>query len=147
MWFDSQSSNIFFHDFYIPLIVFFFILFKKNFKKIFYRLPYQITILWIIISILKSLRLVIYTIEFASEFCVDFACQILPSKVTYKLLESRRNLEIESEFRCKFDSRWPTLLILVLVFLILELCNKVTKFQQSKAVALVAPDWFIVQMY
>ena len=45
LWFDSQSSNIFFHEFYIPLIVFFFILFKKILKNIFYRLPYQITIL------------------------------------------------------------------------------------------------------
>ena len=27
LWFDSQSSNIYFHEFYIPLIVFFFILF------------------------------------------------------------------------------------------------------------------------
>ena len=33
LWFDSQSSNIYFHEFYIPLIVFFFILFLKNFKK------------------------------------------------------------------------------------------------------------------
>ena len=32
LWFDSQSYNIFFHEFYIPLIVFFFIFFKK-FKK------------------------------------------------------------------------------------------------------------------
>ena len=58
----------------------------------------------------QTLRLVIYTIEFASEFCVEFACRILPSKATYKLSESRRNLEIESEFQSKFDSRWPTLL-------------------------------------
>ena len=27
-----------------------------------------------------------------------------------RLSESRRNLEIESEFQSKFDSRWPTLL-------------------------------------
>ena len=52
-----------------------------------------------------ALRLVIYTIEFASEFCVEFVCRILLSKVTNKVSESRRNLEIESQFRRKFDSR------------------------------------------
>ena len=56
------------------------------------------------------LRLVIYTVEFVSEFCVEFVCRILLSKVTNKVSESGRNLEIESEFRRKFDSRWPTLL-------------------------------------
>ena len=57
-----------------------------------------------------SIRLVIYTIEFASEFCVEFACRILLSKITNEVLESRRNLKIESEFQRKFDNRWPTLL-------------------------------------
>ena len=56
-------------------------------------------------STFGSLRLVIYTIKFASEFCVEFVCRILLSKVTNKVLESRRNLEIESKFRHKFDSR------------------------------------------
>ena len=52
---------------------------------------------------LTTIRLVIYTIE--------FACRILLSKITNKVLESRRNLKIESKFRHKFDSRWPTLII------------------------------------
>ena len=35
LWFDSQSSNIFFHEIYFSLIVFFLFYFEKFFKKYF----------------------------------------------------------------------------------------------------------------